>query len=425
MEFTARRSGSSTGNPVTRIPVTLLTGFLGAGKTTLLNGLFTQSEMKGAAVLINEFGEVGIDHHLVETVDETVVLLDSGCLCCAMHGDLISTLKELSRKSSRREIPPVTRVLIETTGLADPVPIVYTLIEDAFVAARYCLDGVITAIDATHGERRIGLQQEALRQATMADRLLITKCDLADAQTRASLSRQLSRLNPSASQVEVYGGRVSADQILNVGLYMLSDKAPDVAAWLGELTAAKTAAASARSHSPWIRHEPHDDGAAAPTHHDGRVRSFVVTFDQPVDWQGFVATMGLILRDHGPHLLRVKGLMSVAGSEQTPFVVHGVEGVAYPPMRLPEWPSASPFADRRGRLVVIGYDVTAADEAAIREALANLPRDAAAARIVAANPLLPTRCWLTHPQAPAPRSLIEVDGWVVQARRFSSKRSAP
>ena len=421
----AGSADSGFGKSVTRIPVTLLTGFLGAGKTTLLNGLLGQPELRGAAVLINELGDVGIDHHLVEMVDESLMLLDSGCLCCAMHGDLVKTLRSLCDKSSRREIPPVTRILIETTGLADPVPIVYTIIEHAFVSARYVLDGVITVVDATHGEDQIGQHQEALRQVSMADRLLITKCDLADRQRRASLSRRLSILNPAARQIETFGGRIPGNEVIGIGFYAPSEKSPDVATWLGELAAEASTVSSRAPRSPWIQRTTGERPAPDRSRHDGRVASFVVGFDQPVDWQGFTAAMGRILGDYGPQLLRVKGLIAVAGSERTPMVVHGVQGVAYPPLRLTDWPSASPFADRRGRLVFIGYDLTADDQAAIRGTLADIPNANAAARIIAANPLLPTRCWLSQRQAPAARSLIELDGWVVQAKRFSRTRTVP
>jgi len=183
-----------------RIPVTLLTGFLGAGKTTLLNHVVRQPEMERCALLINEFGEVGIDHHLVERVDETLMILDSGCLCCSVQGDLVKALRDLADRASKRQIPPVTRVLIETTGLADPAPVIYTLMQDPFVAARYRCDGVVTVVDATHAVRQVADHGEALRQIAMADRLLISKCDLADATSRRSLEATLA----AAGQMQLY-----------------------------------------------------------------------------------------------------------------------------------------------------------------------------------------------------------------------------
>ncbi|BAL25454.1 GTP-binding protein [Azoarcus sp. KH32C] len=411
-------AGSRT-KTIDRIPVTLLTGFLGAGKTTLLNHLMKQPEMAGAAVLINEFGEVGIDHHLVERVDETLMILDSGCLCCSMQGDLAKALKNLSTRSSRREIPPVTRVLIETTGLADPVPVIYTLMEHPFVAPRYVCDGVVTVVDATHGVRQLAEHSEAMRQVAMADRLLISKSDLCDRTSRDALDETLATLNPAAPRIAIRHGRVEPGVVFGGGVYTSDGKLPDVAAWLGEEAARDLQARAATAPVAWRK------GVAAPVHaparrHDERVRSFVVDFGEPVGWYGFAAAMGRILTNHGAHVLRVKGLMSVAGAEDTPMVVHCVQDVAYPPLRLPAWPAQSPFEDRRGRLVFIVRDLTEADEAAIRASLADLPRTAAAVRAVAATPLLPTRCWLNERMPTPASSAITVDGWVVQPKRFKA-----
>lgn len=411
--------GSRT-KTIERIPVTVLTGFLGAGKTTLLNQLMKQPEMAGAAVLINEFGEVGIDHHLVERVDETLMILDSGCLCCSMQGDLAKALKDLSARSSRREIPPVTRVLIETTGLADPVPVIYTLMEHPFVAARYRCDGVVTVVDATHGVRQLADHGEAVRQVAMADRVLISKNDLCNEATRADLDAALAALNPAAPRFAIRHGRADVAVVFGGGVYTAEGKLPDVAAWLGEEAAR---AASARTAPPAWRKAGSAPPAAAPRRHDERVRSFVVDFDAPVPWYGFAAAMGRVLLNHGPRLLRVKGLINVAGAEDAPMVVHCVQDVAYPPVRLPAWPAQSPFEDRRGRLVFIVRDLSPDAEASIRAELATLPRDAAAVRAVAATPLLPTRCWLNERIAAAGSPALRVDGWIVQPKRFRAAAS--
>lgn len=414
--------------PVDRIPVTLLTGFLGAGKTTLLNHLMKQPDMAGAAVLINEFGEVGIDHHLVEKVDETLMILDSGCVCCSMQGDLVQALKDLSARASKREIPPVTRVLIETTGLADPVPVIYTLMEHPFVAARYVCDGVVTVVDVTHGLQQLGQHAEAVRQVAMADRLLITKCDLTNADTRLALEQRLLALNPGATLTQVRNGVVSADMVFGAGIYTTRGKLPDVAAWMGEEAAREQRAREVRAQAPiaWNKQgfrldQVKDAQTQTTDRHDTSVRSFVVEFDVPVKWYGFAAAMGRILLTHGTRLLRVKGLIAVDGSEAQPIVVHCVQSVAYPFLRLPAWPDQSPFQDKRGRLVFIVRDMSDEIIDSIRHQLAHLPPNVAAARTVATTPLMPTKCWLSQPMPSAGSSAIKHDGWVVQTPRLARR----
>ncbi len=404
---------------VDRIPVTLLTGFLGAGKTTMLNHLMHQPEMAGAAVLINEFGEVGIDHHLVEAVDESLLILDSGCLCCTMQGDLVKALKDLAGRSARREIPPVTRVLIETTGLADPVPVIYTLVEQAFVRARYVCDGVVTAVDTTHGLAQLAAHGEAVRQVAMADRLLLTKADRVDSARLAALEERLAQLNPGAPRIQVRHGRVGPEAVFGGGMYTTAGKIPDVAAWLGEEAARAQAGQAAVGDGPvaWRR-------SSAPLRqeaprHDASIRSFVVDFPAAVPWIGFAVALGRALQQHGPKLLRVKGLVSVRGSETSPVVVHCVQDVAYPVMRLPAWPGDSVFEDRHGRLVFIVRDLDPLAEADIRAGLADLPTDSTALRRVAGSPWLPTKCWLSEPMPRASDSRLKVDGWVVHAKRLA------
>lgn len=346
-----------------RIPVIILTGFLGAGKTTLLNHLLGQAALARTAVLINEFGAVGVDHHLVDKIEEALLVLDSGCICCSVQGDLVRALKNIFGRATRREIGPIDRVLIETTGMADPAPVIHTLMEEPFIAERFCCDGVVTAVDATLGDRQIDSHREALRQVVMADRLLITKCDLASEGERRQLGERLARLNPGAEQIEVFNGQPPADAITSCGLYDAAAKSPDVARWLGEERAlAEVARARPLAPSPAWR----KGGAAVsvPRRHDELVTSFVLRFDQPLDWLSFCDGLGLLLEVFGERILRIKGLLDVAGDTQ-PRVVQCVQHIAYPPTSLAAWPEEGPYADRRSRLVFIVRELQA-------EAVANL-----------------------------------------------------
>ncbi|MGE5471617.1 MAG: CobW family GTP-binding protein [Bacteroidota bacterium] len=407
-----------------RIPVTLLTGFLGAGKTTLLNHLVHLPEMAGAAVLINEFGEVGIDHHLVDKVDETLMILDSGCLCCSVQGDLLKALRNLADRSSKREIPPVSRVLIETTGLADPIPVIYTLMQELFVAARYRCDGVITAVDATHAAQQLDTHQEAVRQVAMADRLLITKCDLTDQKSRQALYRKLDMLNPGATRIEVQGGQVDPEALFGCGIYTTAGKVPDVASWLGAEHVRRQPKTGAAVGDDGVSRQSH-----APHHHTGRhdsaVSSFVVSFANPAPWYGFAVAMGHILERHGPQILRVKGLMDIVG-DPLPRVIHCVQDVAYPPLNLAKWPVQSPFADHHGRLVFIVRDLSHSEIDAILVALAELSSEAFAKSRIADCPF-PTRCWLTH-DLPAGATgndsgAIRVDGWNIRIKGLPGRKT--
>ena len=214
------------------IPVTLLTGFLGSGKTTVLNHVLKQPGMAATAVIVNEFGEIGLDHLLVERSSEDVVLLNSGCLCCTVRGDIVDTLTNLFVDRVKGKVPYFTRIAIETTGLADPAPILHTLMTDPIVAARYMLDGVVTTVDAVNGAGTLDKQPEAVKQAAVADRLLLTKADLANAAARQKIEARLRALNPSATIVPVAQGVIDPARLFNIGFYDPATKSVDVRRWL-------------------------------------------------------------------------------------------------------------------------------------------------------------------------------------------------
>ncbi len=318
------------------IPVTVLTGFLGAGKTTLLNQLLRQPELANAAVLINEFGAVAVDHHLVNKVDDSIVILASGCLCCSVRGELARSLRDLFMRRLRREIPAFSRVLIETTGLADPAPVLYTLLEDFFIAERFRIDGVVTAVDVTHANGQLGRHFEALRQVAMADRLLLTKCDLATPEEIARVSRRLARANPGAPQVEVRLGAIAAEQVMGCGLYDPDSKTADVRRWLAD----ERVAASQADQQPTHVHDAN--------RHDALVHAFVLRFAQPFALPEFTEAIDVLLATCGERILRVKGLIGVEG-EAGPRIVHCVQHIRYPVASLPAWPDD----DHQSRLVFI------------------------------------------------------------------------
>ena len=349
-----------------RIPLCLLTGFLGAGKTTLLNRLVRHGEMAGTVVLINEFGQVGIDHHLVQTADESMLLLDSGCLCCSMRGDFVNALQSLDERASQGRIPPIRRIIVETTGLADPVPVLYSLREDRHMAARFFCDSLLTVVDSCVGPNLLARHGEAVRQIVMADRLLISKGDMVDRGRREALDAWLNTLNPSAPRLSVNHGEILPDQLFSGGLQ--------------------------RVETPGVALDGHRHGHGG-VHEGSGVASFVVHFPQPVSWPGLVVVMGDILRDYGAALLRVKGIVNSAGFE-APVVIHCIRTTAHPPERLASWPTEGELADRRGRLVFIFQELDDAAIADIRARLVSLPDDDAAWRRWVADPRMSTRDWL-------------------------------
>jgi len=325
----------------TPIPVTLLTGFLGSGKTTLLNRLLRDQPL--TAVVMNEFGEVGLDHQLVEGIQGPMALLSGGCLCCQVQGSLAPTLKNLWLGRADGKLPPFQRLVIETTGIADPAPILDTLLHDRWLAPRFVLDGVVTTVDGMLGQAQLDAHPEALRQAAVADRLLITKADLADTDTLAALQWRLTVINPGAAIRALRVQEADTADLLGLGAWRVDDRHPDVAGWLNEGRYRPAAASPAG-----LTRRP------APAPHADRIRAFSVRIEEPLEEVGLEAALGLLADFSGPHLLRLKAIVNLAG-RAGPVILHGVQHVFHPPVELAAWPDA----DRSSRFVVITDGVEA------------------------------------------------------------------
>lgn len=318
-----------------RTPVGVVTGFLGSGKTTLLNRLLADPRMAKSLVLVNEFGEIGLDHLFIESRDGDLVLMKSGCVCCTVRGDLEDTLRGIAARRQRDAIPPFDRVLIETTGLADPAPIAALFLNNPLVAHDYRLDAIVATVDAVHGARQLAEHPESVKQAAIADRLLVTKRDLAAGGT-AALRARLAALNPGAALHEAVNGAVDPALLFGAGPFDPEGRSERARAWL--------AAERYEGHA----HAHHD--------HDSEIRSFGLVHDAPLDWGRFQRWLGALRVAHADKLLRVKGVLNVAG-EAGPLVIHGVHDTFHPPVVLAQWPDD----DRRSRLVLILRGLDRAD----------------------------------------------------------------
>jgi G3E family GTPase len=332
----------------TRFPVTLLTGFLGAGKTTLLNAILTNATGPRIAVIVNEFGEAGLDHDLIEAVDEDIVLMQSGCLCCSIRGDLSRTLQDLAARK-KEDLLTFDRVVIETTGLADPAPILQTFLLDTYLAKNFRIDGVVTVVDAATGPDTLNRQFEAVSQVAMADLLVLSKTDLVSESTSGALKTRLRSLNPTADIL-----RADRDGVPTTALWDLSGMRPQgssdhAMAWL----------------TPTAPVDPLDNlsglgsfaASTAPApKHDARLGSASIILDDPIPADAFDLWLDRLIMLRGPNILRVKGIVHLIGIEM-PFVFHGVQHLFDPPVPLNDWHGKN----RQSRIVVIARDMTSAE----------------------------------------------------------------
>jgi G3E family GTPase len=330
--------------PAEPIPLTVLTGFLGAGKTSLLNRLLGDPALAETAVIINEFGEIGLDHLLVKPIRDGVVLLQSGCLCCTLRGDLVDALEELLRDLDNGRAV-FRRVVLETTGLADPAPVLQTAMAHPYLVMRYRLDGVIAVVDAVNAAATLDAHMESVKQVAVADRIVLTKTDLLTTAEgrgdREALTARLHMLNPAAPVLDAAANEATPERLLACGLFDPARKHPDVKCWLA---AEAYADADHRHHD----HHHHD-----VNRHDDRVRAFSFASEAAMPAATFDMFLDLLRSLHGPNLLRLKGIVKLAETPATPVVVHGVQHVLHPVVQLPHWPDG----DERTRIVVIARDV--------------------------------------------------------------------
>ncbi len=309
------------------IPVHILTGFLGSGKTTLLQQMLSAPGFEDSAVIVNEFGEVGLDHLLLEEVEEGVLLMQNGCVCCTVRSDLKSTIRDLQDRVDQRMIQPFSRIVLETTGLADPAPVVSTLLTEPVLRHHFAVGNIICTVDAVNGASSLSRQPESVKQVAVADRIVVTKCDLVEAGAADALCERLARANPAAdiSRAGGDGRHAAAGKWIGSGIFDEKRRPEEL--------------------SRWLKPEPEQ------THgheHFGEIRSFCIIEPVEMDWTAFGIWLTALLHAHGQDVLRVKGVLNVRGSS-TPVAIHGVQHLVHPPLHLREWPDGR----RESRIVFI------------------------------------------------------------------------